>query len=173
MALVTRRLWFQISPPVRISVTLEKVSAETIACALFYISLLQRPNHFHREAQARRGEEPEVDPEQLQGLDNEYGLLAGTTDEADEEEADDIYEQVDENMDTRQRARRFANTFDATPPCVLTDPSTAKSRIKIPCRATEATRQFVDFKRGLVGRLNGRCVALDFQLTCVYADRES
>ena len=59
-----------------------------------------------REAQARRGEE-EVDPDQFQDPDNEYGLFAGTTYEADDEEADKIYEMVDKNMDARRRARRF------------------------------------------------------------------
>lgn len=58
------------------------------------------------EAQARRGEEAEVDPDQFQDPDNEYGLFAGTTYEADDEEADKIYEQVDQNMDARRRARR-------------------------------------------------------------------
>lgn len=59
-----------------------------------------------REAQAKRGEEAEVDPEQFQDPDNEYGLFAGTTYEQDDEEADKIYEQVDEAMDSRRRARR-------------------------------------------------------------------
>jgi pre-mRNA-processing factor 6 len=58
------------------------------------------------EAQARRGEEAEVDPEQFQDPDNEYGLFAGTTYEQDDEEADKIYQQVDEAMDARRRARR-------------------------------------------------------------------
>ena len=61
---------------------------------------------FYREAQAKRGEEAEVDPDQFQDPDNEYGLFAGTTYEQDDEEADKIYEQVDENMDARRRARR-------------------------------------------------------------------
>lgn len=61
----------------------------------------------HREAQARRGEEQEVDPEQFQDPDNEYGLFAGTTYEQDDEEADKIYDQVDSAMDARRRARRF------------------------------------------------------------------
>lgn len=60
----------------------------------------------YREAQQRRGEEAEVDPEQFQDPDNEYGLFAGTTYEEDDEEADNIYEQVDNNMDARRRARR-------------------------------------------------------------------
>jgi len=50
------------------------------------------------EAQARRGEEPD-DPEQFQDPDNEYGLFAGTTYEADDEEADKIYERFDQTMD--------------------------------------------------------------------------
>jgi pre-mRNA-processing factor 6 len=59
------------------------------------------------EAQARRGEEPEVDPEQFQDPDNEYGLFAGTTYEQDDEEADQIYAKVDDNMDSRRRERRY------------------------------------------------------------------
>lgn len=58
------------------------------------------------EAQARRGEEEVFDPEQFQDPDNEYGLFAGTTYEQDDEEADNIYEQVDKNMDSRRKARR-------------------------------------------------------------------
>lgn len=61
---------------------------------------------FIREAQARRGEDGEVDPEQFQDPDNEYGLFAGATYEQDDEEADKIYDQVDQAMDARRRARR-------------------------------------------------------------------
>ena len=61
---------------------------------------------YFSEAQARRGEEPEIDPDQFQDPDNEYGLFAGTTYEADDEEADKIYEKVDEAMDSRRRPRR-------------------------------------------------------------------
>jgi hypothetical protein len=59
-----------------------------------------------------------VDPEQFQDPDNEYGLFAGTTYEADDEEADKIYEQVDKNMDARRRARRCVNTLNISF-CVL------------------------------------------------------
>ena len=45
------------------------------------------------------GEEVTVDPEQFQDPDNEYGLFAGTTYEQDDEEADKIYDSVDEAMD--------------------------------------------------------------------------
>ncbi|KAG9100730.1 hypothetical protein FS749_013227 [Ceratobasidium sp. UAMH 11750] len=58
------------------------------------------------EAQARRGEEVEVDPDSIQDPDNEIGLFAGTVYEADDEEADRIYEAVDSKMDERRKARR-------------------------------------------------------------------
>jgi len=58
-----------------------------------------------REARARRGEE-EVDPEQFQDPDNEYGLFAGTVYEADDEEADKVWEGIDDAMDSRRRKKR-------------------------------------------------------------------
>ena len=64
---------------------------------------------FLSEAQERRGEEVPVDPEQFQDPDNEYGLFAGTTYEQDDEEADKIYDSVDEAMDSRRKARRCVN----------------------------------------------------------------
>jgi pre-mRNA-processing factor 6 len=87
------------------------------------------------EAQARRGEEPDVDPEQFQDPDNEYGLFAGTTYEADDEEADKIYEQVDQTMDSRRRARREARE----------EAEVAKHRAERP----KLQQQFADLKRGL------------------------
>ncbi|GJE91643.1 pre-mRNA-splicing factor prp1 [Phanerochaete sordida] len=87
------------------------------------------------EAQARRGEEPDYDPDQFQDPDNEYGLFAGTTYEADDEEADKIYEQVDENMDARRRARREARE----------SAELAKHRAERP----KIQQQFADLKRGL------------------------
>lgn len=72
----------------------------------YFICLVTCLIRRYREAQARRGEEAEVDPEQFQDPDNEYGLFAGTTYEADDEEADRIYDLVDQNMDARRRARR-------------------------------------------------------------------
>ncbi|KAJ7349675.1 PRP1 splicing factor, N-terminal-domain-containing protein [Mycena albidolilacea] len=59
-------------------------------------------------AQARRSEEAEVDPDQFQDPDNEYGLFAGTTYEQDDKEVDKIYQQVDEAMDARRWVRRWA-----------------------------------------------------------------
>lgn len=61
---------------------------------------------YSSEAQARRGGETEIDPDQFQDPDNEYGLFAGTTCEADDEEADKIYEKVDGAMDSRRKPRR-------------------------------------------------------------------
>ncbi|KAI0260679.1 PRP1 splicing factor, N-terminal-domain-containing protein [Gloeopeniophorella convolvens] len=87
------------------------------------------------EAQARRGEEAEVDPDQFQDPDNEYGLFAGTTYEADDEEADKIYDLVDQNMDARRRARREARE----------EAELAKHRAERP----KLQQQFADLKRGL------------------------
>ncbi|KAH7885649.1 PRP1 splicing factor, N-terminal-domain-containing protein [Phlebopus sp. FC_14] len=87
------------------------------------------------EAQARRGEEPEVDAEQFQDPDNEYGLFAGTTYEQDDEEADKIYETVDQNMDARRRARREARE----------NAELAQHRAERP----KIQLQFADLKRGL------------------------
>ncbi|KAJ3553871.1 hypothetical protein NM688_g3392 [Phlebia brevispora] len=87
------------------------------------------------EAQMRRGEEPDIDPDQFQDPDNEYGLFAGTTYEADDEEADLIYEQVDKNMDARRRRRREARENEEL----------AKHRAERP----KIQQQFADLKRGL------------------------
>ncbi|KAF8958681.1 PRP1 splicing factor, N-terminal-domain-containing protein [Flammula alnicola] len=87
------------------------------------------------EAQAKRGEEVEVDPDQFQDPDNEYGLFAGTTYEQDDEEADKIYELVDEAMDSRRRARREAQE----------QAELAKHRAERP----KIQQQFADLKRGL------------------------
>ncbi|KIJ93573.1 hypothetical protein K443DRAFT_684462 [Laccaria amethystina LaAM-08-1] len=87
------------------------------------------------EAQAKRGEEVEVDPEQFQDPDNEYGLFAGTTYEQDDEEADKIYEQVDEAMDSRRKARREAQE----------KLELGKHRAERP----KIQQQFADLKRGL------------------------
>lgn len=47
-----------------------------------------------------------MDAEAFQDPDNETGLFAGMVYEADDEEADNIYEAVDAKMDERRRARR-------------------------------------------------------------------
>ncbi|KAF8837700.1 hypothetical protein BDN67DRAFT_908727 [Paxillus ammoniavirescens] len=87
------------------------------------------------EAQAKRGEEPEVDPDQFQDPDNEYGLFAGTTYEQDDEEADKIYDAVDQSMDSRRRARREARENEE-----LVQHRAERPKIQ---------QQFADLKRGL------------------------
>ncbi|KAJ8588177.1 hypothetical protein M405DRAFT_934289 [Rhizopogon salebrosus TDB-379] len=87
------------------------------------------------EAQAKRGEESEIDPEQFQDPDNEYGLFAGTTYEQDDQEANKIYDEVDQNMDSRRRARREARE----------NAELAKHRAERP----KIQQQFSDLKRGL------------------------
>ncbi|KAH6867673.1 pre-mRNA splicing factor prp1 [Coprinopsis sp. MPI-PUGE-AT-0042] len=79
------------------------------------------------EAKAKHGEE-EVDPDQFQDLDNEYGLFAGTVYEADDEEADRIYESVDDAMDQRRKARKEARERE---------------------EMDKIQQQFADLKRGL------------------------
>lgn len=54
---------------------------------------------------AKRGEEI-PDPEAYQDPDDERNLFAGTVYEADDEEADRIWDSVDARMDARRRARR-------------------------------------------------------------------
>ena len=95
-----------------------------------------------------------MDPEQFQDPDNEYGLFAGTTYEADDEEADKIYEQVDQNMDARRRARRCVNPYDVNPCRVPIDASRREAREEAELAKHRAERpklqqQFVDLKRGL------------------------
>ncbi|CAG7848729.1 Pre-mRNA-processing factor 6 AltName: Full=Androgen receptor N-terminal domain-transactivating protein 1; Short=ANT-1; AltName: Full=PRP6 homolog; AltName: Full=U5 snRNP-associated 102 kDa protein; Short=U5-102 kDa protein [Serendipita indica DSM 11827] len=87
------------------------------------------------EAQARRGEEVEVDPEQFQDPDNETGLFAGMAYDDADEEADRIYEAVDAKMDERRKARREAREAE-----ILA--TTRAERPKIQA-------QFADLKRGL------------------------
>ncbi|ORX36867.1 PRP1 splicing factor, N-terminal-domain-containing protein [Kockovaella imperatae] len=86
------------------------------------------------EAQARRGEDV-PDPDALQDPDDERNLFAGTVYEADDEEADKIWESVDERMDARRRARREAAEAAAA----------AEERAKNPKLQT----QFADLKRSL------------------------
>jgi|SRR6267142_1014 len=115
--------------PAREGPSAEVVAYVTSLCPLVVLT------RGRSEAQARRGEEPDVDPDQFQDPDNEYGLFAGTTYEADDEEADKIYEQVDRTMDSRRRARREARE----------EAELAKHRAERP----KLQQQFADLKRGL------------------------
>ncbi|KAF9519699.1 hypothetical protein BS47DRAFT_1375004 [Hydnum rufescens UP504] len=87
------------------------------------------------EAQAKRGEEVEPDPESYQDPDNEMGLFAGTVYEADDEEADKIYDSVDAKMDERRKARREARE--------------AAERERYLAERPKLQTQFADLKRGL------------------------
>jgi pre-mRNA-processing factor 6 len=49
------------------------------------------------------------DDERFQDPDNEVGLFAGGAYDRDDDEADRIYQEVDEKMEKRRRARRYAN----------------------------------------------------------------
>ncbi|KAF8340470.1 PRP1 splicing factor, N-terminal-domain-containing protein [Cantharellus anzutake] len=87
------------------------------------------------EAQARRGEDIDPDPDTFQDPDNEVGLFAGTVYEADDEEADRIYEHVDSRMDERRKARREARE--------------AEERARLLSERPKLQTQFADLKRGL------------------------
>ncbi|KAG8743588.1 hypothetical protein FRC10_011735 [Ceratobasidium sp. 414] len=87
------------------------------------------------EAQARRGEEVEVDPDSIQDPDNETGLFAGTVYEADDEEADRIYDAVDNKMDERRKARREARE--------------KQEHEEFRASRPKLQAQFADLKRGL------------------------
>ncbi|KAI0249128.1 PRP1 splicing factor, N-terminal-domain-containing protein [Lactifluus subvellereus] len=103
------------------------------------------------EVQVRGGEEPDADPDRFQDPDNEYGLFAGMTYEADDKEADKIYEQVDRKMDLRRCAR-------------------CKAREEVEPRP-KLQQQFADLKRRLavVTTPNGR---ISLWLTADYAKGE-
>ncbi|PFH46367.1 hypothetical protein AMATHDRAFT_70068 [Amanita thiersii Skay4041] len=87
------------------------------------------------EAQMKRGEEPDYDPDQYQDPENETGLFAGTVYEADDEEADKIYANVDDEMDKRRKNRREARETEEA----------ARVRAERP----KIQQQFSDLKRGL------------------------
>ena len=142
-----------VSRLVRILVRLERDHPQRLLRELSAYRLDTSLNdHSLREAQAKRGEEPEIDPDQFQDPDNEYGLFAGTTYEADDEEADMIYEQVDKNMDARRRARRYVRlsqehvySFTTGYREALENEELAKHRAERP----KIQQQFADLKRGL------------------------
>ncbi|KAJ8292786.1 Pre-mRNA-splicing factor prp1 [Rhodotorula toruloides] len=79
--------------------------------------------------------EEEYNPDQFQDPENETGLFAGTVYEADDEEADRIYEAVDAKIDERRRARREQREREEAEQ-LLKDRPTIQS-------------QFADLKRGL------------------------
>lgn len=88
----------------------------------------------YRDAQARRGEEI-PNPDALQDPDDERNLFAGTVYEADDEEADRIWEGVDAKMDERRKKQRE----------IAEAKIAEEERRKNPKLQT----QFADLKRGL------------------------
>lgn len=86
------------------------------------------------DAQAKRGEEV-PDPDALQDPDDERNLFAGTVYEADDEEADRIWDSVDARMEARRKARREA----------AEEAIAARERANNPKLQT----QFADLKRNL------------------------
>jgi pre-mRNA-processing factor 6 len=89
-------------------------------------------------AREKRGEEgggEEEATEQFQDPDNETGLFAGMVYEADDAEADRIYEQVDKQMEERRRARKEAKEKEETERLKAENPTIQE--------------RFSDLKRGL------------------------
>jgi len=105
----------------------------------------------YREAQARRGEEVEPDPEQYQDPDNETGLFAGMVYEADDEEADKIYEAVDAKMDERRKARRYGLPYRLKARLIQFTREAREAELLATTRAErpKIQAQFADLKRGL------------------------
>ncbi|WVQ82167.1 hypothetical protein IAT38_004295 [Cryptococcus sp. DSM 104549] len=87
------------------------------------------------DAQAKRGEEEVPDPDALQDPDDERNLFAGTVYEADDEDADRVWDSVDERMDARRKARREA--------------AEAKIAAEERARNPKLQTQFADLKRSL------------------------
>lgn len=98
-----------------------------------YDHLLDCPSYF-REAREKRGEAPEEE-DAFKDPDDEFNLFAGTVYEADDAEADAIWESVDARMDERRKARREAVEAEQL----------AKERALNP----KLDARFADLKRGL------------------------
>ncbi|KAK4685611.1 pre-mRNA-processing factor 6, partial [Tremellales sp. Uapishka_1] len=60
------------------------------------------------EAMAKRGEDV-PDPDAMQDPDDERNLFAGTVYEADDEEADKIWDSVEDRMESRRKAKRWVS----------------------------------------------------------------
>ncbi|TKX21526.1 pre-mRNA-splicing factor prp1 [Elsinoe australis] len=59
----------------------------------------------------KKKEEEEADDERFQDPENETGLFASGNYDRDDDEADRIYQEVEEKMDKRRRARRLVHPF--------------------------------------------------------------
>lgn len=56
-------------------------------------------------------DEPDEDDDRFQDPENETGLFSGGNFDADDDAADRIYQDVDERMEKRRKARRFVALF--------------------------------------------------------------
>ena len=63
-------------------------------------------------------EENDDDDERFQDPENEVGLFANGAYDRDDDEADRIYQEVDEKMDRRRKIRRFVS-LSISPSCTL------------------------------------------------------
>ncbi|KAI8619066.1 PRP1 splicing factor, N-terminal-domain-containing protein [Chytriomyces sp. MP71] len=104
------------------------------------------PDQQQQQQQQQKKKDPDDDDERFQDPDNETGLFNTAPYEADDEEADRIYEQVDKAMDERRRARREAREKEELE-------RYRKERPKI-------QQQFADLKRGLAAVSNEEWAAL-------------
>jgi pre-mRNA-processing factor 6 len=72
-----------------------------------------------REKGGKDEKEDEGDDERFQDPDNEVGLFAYGQFDQEDDEADRIYQEVDEKMDKRRKARRLVLSFPLLPPIPL------------------------------------------------------
>ena len=103
------------------------------------------------EAQAKRGEDV-PDPDALQDPDDERNLFAGTVYEADDEEADRIWESVDDRMEARRKARRCvseAHGLGTLTLAVYREVTEAEQAAKERSLNPKLQTQFADLKRNL------------------------
>lgn len=70
----------------------------------------------------KKKDEDEEDDERFQDPENESGLFAGGDFTKDDQEADDIYEAVDEKMSKRRKAQRLADHFPFPSPFLIVYP---------------------------------------------------
>jgi pre-mRNA-processing factor 6 len=63
----------------------------------------------------KKEEDNDDDDERFQDPENEVGLFAGGAYDKDDDEADRIYQEVDEKMDRRRKLRRLVSPFHKSP----------------------------------------------------------
>jgi pre-mRNA-processing factor 6 len=68
-------------------------------------------------------EEADDDDERYQDPENEVGLFASGVYDKDDDEADRIYQEVDEKMDRRRKMRRLVPVFPSLYPTIFIFPS--------------------------------------------------